>query len=1042
MKIKFFFLFLFSFLFHGVFSQVYNFKNYGTKNGLVGSIVNSVFQDSKGFMWFGVQNGVSRFDGKTFKNFSKNDGLVGNNVVTIGEDKQGVIWLGTTEGISRFDGVKFKNYTKKDGLATNTIRFVFIDSKNAVWAATDIGGVAKFVNDHFEASAAPAGLNSKKVYTIAEDKKGNYWFGLDGGVAMYDGKTLTDFNEQKEIKNKTFFSSYRDSKDNIWFGGMNGSGIIKYKGQRFEQIKLPPDIENDFIGSITEDKNHNMWFACDHGVLEYDGKNFVLFNEDNGLTANQVLSVYADNENNIWIGTLSGGIDLLNTRSLSTFTKKEGLATNRINAVIYDNTNQLLVGTDLGLNIFDGHSFRTDKSLKDLTGSKILSLAQSRSGEIWMGVENKGVYVLERTEHSFVIKEHITELKNHRLSAVVKILFDKQGNSWLGDYGSGLFCINKEGIAISYSVKKGSPANNIITLFEDTQENIWIGSEEGVMKYDGKNFHIYTTKNGLASNSIWSVAEDDKHNIYFGTQDGGITAFDGKSFKTLSIKDNLCSNYIEALLWDDTDKCLWAGTDKGINKIKLKRDLTIASLRYYGEREGFKGIEVNNNAIYMDKAGLLWFGTINGLCRYNRNFDFFNSEPPRLNLNEILLDLQPVDWRKFADSVDPTNNIPNNLTLRHNKNHLTFNFQALTTDNVKYSYELEGQEGGWSPFSSSTEANFTNIAPGNTYTFRVKAISSNGVESNKNMEFTFTIKSPWWQTWWFYTLAVLLVLLSIYAITIYRTAQLDKEKRILEETVSERTKELSESNKSITDSINYAKRIQSAVMPSRKIIMEHFDNFFILYKPKDIVAGDFYWLEAVDDLVLFAVCDCTGHGVPGAMVSVVCHNALNRAVREFGLRSPEKILDKTTEIVIESFSKSEVEIKDGMDISLCGYNAKTKTLSWAGANNPLWILKNSELLEIKPDKQPIAWSDHKHSFTNHEFPINPGDKIFIFSDGFADQFGGEKLKKLTRKRFRELILSIQDLPVHAQEKVLDAFITDYRKNLEQTDDILIMGVQL
>ncbi len=278
----------------------------------------------------------------------------------------------------------------------------------------------------------------------------------------------------------------------------------------------------------------------------------------------------------------------------------------------------------------------------------------------------------------------------------------------------------------------------------------------------------------------------------------------------------------------------------------------------------------------------------------------------------------------------------------------------------------------------------------------------------------------------------------------------DQLNQDLEEKVKQRTsevvlqKELVETkNKEITDSIEYALRIQTAILPTQKIIKQKLENSFILYKPKDIVAGDFYWMETIDDLVLFAACDCTGHGVPGAMVSVVCHNALNRAVREFGLTQPAEILDKTAEIVIENFSKSEEKIKDGMDISLCAYNIKTKKLEWAGANNPLWLIKNSELVETKADKQPIGMHDNKRPFTNHQFTLNTGDSIYLFTDGFADQFGGEiKEKKLTRKRFKELLFTIQNLPMPEQGLALEKFLIDYRKKIEQIDDVLVMGVKI
>lgn len=284
------------------------------------------------------------------------------------------------------------------------------------------------------------------------------------------------------------------------------------------------------------------------------------------------------------------------------------------------------------------------------------------------------------------------------------------------------------------------------------------------------------------------------------------------------------------------------------------------------------------------------------------------------------------------------------------------------------------------------------------------------------------------------------VLMIILAGVSYRNGKRKQKDNI---TITKQKMLVETQNKEIKDSIHYALRIQTAILPSHKIVKQYLENSFILYKPKDIVAGDFYWMETVNDLVLFAACDCTGHGVPGAMVSVVCHNALNRAVNEFGLTQPAAILDKAAEIVIENFSKSEDDIKDGMDISLCAYNTKTKTMQWAGANNPLWLLQNGELKETKADKQPIGMNENIKPFTNHTIALQTGETIYLFTDGFADQFGGETgQKKLTKKRFKDLILSVQNKTMQEQGIALDSFITEYKKDIEQIDDILVIGVKI
>jgi serine phosphatase RsbU (regulator of sigma subunit) len=270
---------------------------------------------------------------------------------------------------------------------------------------------------------------------------------------------------------------------------------------------------------------------------------------------------------------------------------------------------------------------------------------------------------------------------------------------------------------------------------------------------------------------------------------------------------------------------------------------------------------------------------------------------------------------------------------------------------------------------------------------------------------------------------------------------------------------LSTRNKEVHDSISYAKYLQNAILPSRKLIKEQLKNSFVLYKPKDIVAGDFYWLDTSDsekDLILFAAADCTGHGVPGAMVSVVCSNALNRAVKEFAITEPGKILDKVRDLVIETFSKSEDDVKDGMDISLCAYNKKTNKLHWAGANNPLWIIKSSSenesqtepawpadrLLEVKPNKQPIGKTEHPVPFTTHSIQLEKGDSFYVFTDGYADQFGGTKGKKLKTANLKKLLLSIQDKTMEEQYTILDNSLEEWRGNNEQVDDICIIGIRI
>ncbi|MDF2451311.1 MAG: protein serine/threonine phosphatase [Bacteroidota bacterium] len=252
---------------------------------------------------------------------------------------------------------------------------------------------------------------------------------------------------------------------------------------------------------------------------------------------------------------------------------------------------------------------------------------------------------------------------------------------------------------------------------------------------------------------------------------------------------------------------------------------------------------------------------------------------------------------------------------------------------------------------------------------------------------------------------------------------------------------LKEALEEIGSSVRYAKRIQEAILPTIDMIKEKFPQSFVLYRPKDIVAGDFYWMEQIDDTILIAAADCTGHGVPGAMVSVVCSNALNRAVKEFHRLTTGEILDKVTDLVLETFEKSVTEVMDGMDISLLSINKITKTIQWSGAHNPL-LYFNDTMHEIPANKQPIGKNDYRKPFTTHYIDYSEGTTFFLFTDGFSDQFGGPDGKKFKYRQLQSTLLKLVNNSQEVQLRTLDQTFTNWKGDLEQIDDVCIIGIRL
>ncbi|MES2566679.1 MAG: SpoIIE family protein phosphatase [Bacteroidota bacterium] len=308
-------------------------------------------------------------------------------------------------------------------------------------------------------------------------------------------------------------------------------------------------------------------------------------------------------------------------------------------------------------------------------------------------------------------------------------------------------------------------------------------------------------------------------------------------------------------------------------------------------------------------------------------------------------------------------------------------------------------------------------------------------------------------TWVLVLSSMFFIIVLILSVNKYRAKQksfveLNEYKNQL---ISQKEK-IEETQKEIIDSINYAKRIQSAIMPKEEDVLIYFPESFLLYKPKNIVAGDFYFFETTSTHVFYAAADCTGHGVPGALVSVICSNALTRCVHEFNLVDPGKILDKTRELVLKTFQRSGDNVKDGMDISLCVFEIEdlksnsTISVKWAGANNTLWyinfIQEGPALKKIKANKQAIGHNENQQPYTTHDIKLNKGDILYLFTDGYADQFGGIKEKKFKAAHLEKHITTICTNSLQDQKILLEKSFNQWMGNLEQVDDVCVIGIRI
>lgn len=1031
------------------FTQQFSFRKFTTKNGLPNLLVNHIYCDHNGYLWLSTQGGLSRFDGKNFKNYTSREGLPGSDILFTKHDSKNQLWIATNGfGVAVFDGKKFKTISTKDGLGSDIVWAIHEDKHKNIWLAT-FGGIACWDGKKITNYTTKDGLLVNEYYSITEDKSGNIWFGSNGkGIVKYDGKKFNVNPIISEISNYTVFSLYTDKSGRVWIGTPENGAWI-FDNTTFRKLNVP-GIENEFISSVREDAYGNFWIATNNQLVKYNEKNHTFYKNANGLSSNSIFSIEIDREGKIWAGT-DNGLNVLLTESFFTFTKEDGLSHDNTTCIIQDNDGNLIIGsTNNGLSLYDGNKI-SPLNLPELENAYVLCLFKNKNGDIYVGLNNSdyGIIILENKKGKYYVKSKIDALNNKNIATVTGITSDKNNSIIYSTFGAGLFIVNGQN-TIELSKENKLPSNDILCVYNDSKNRTWFSiNNYGVFCYEKNALKNYSTKNGLTDNSVYSICEDKNGNIYFGNYENGITIYNNRTFKNFTTADNLCSNNIQSVLADKENN-IWIGTNNGLNRIRFKNDFTIDNIKYYGEANGLKGIEINQNALFVDNNSILWIGSNTGLTGFNPNFDHKNSVSPILSLNEIRLNFQVPDWKQRDCEVNLQTGLPVQPSFAYNENHLTFSFDAITIERVKFTYNLDGLNDEWTPLSEKNEADFTNIPPG-FYTLRIKAINSDGIPTDKDYEFSFTIRPPFWQTWWFRISAVVFLLGLIVIIFRWRTAKLAKEKKVLEEKVTQRTQELSVANEQLShalgdikDSIHYAQKIQHSILPDEIEFEKLLNHAFVLFKPKDIVSGDFYWITQRENYIIYATCDCTGHGVPGGFMTMLGTSFLNEIINEKGITDPGKVLNEMREKIIEALRQTgaEGENKDGMDMVLCIYDKAKNIMHYAAANNGFYVLRNSELIEIKPEKQPIGFYTNQVPFTGKELALQKGDIIYTFTDGYADQFGGPKGKKFKYKQFEELIKQVAHLPMRDQRELLDQAIMNWMGDIEQNDDILVIGIKI
>lgn len=1064
-------------------AQTYDFRNYNVEDGLAQSQVMCIFQDSKGYMWFGTNGGgASRYDGKNFKTFNTANGCISNYVYSVAEDKNNDLYFGTYDGLQIKNGGKSVKLDTNSGLPHNTVYKALISKSGKVWIGTQ-KGVCLLENNKPVILKGDEKLQKSAVFTVYEDGEGNLWFGtIQSGICLYSPakNTFTWYDTQSGLHDNFIRSFVEDNKGNMLVGTVAGMFSIDNKTKKLSAVNIKGiSLENLAITSICKDKNNTLWISMNEGFIKYNGIMHQKFLAQNGLCSNSLLSSYIDNEGNLWFGSDGAGLSRLSSEVISNYSVKDSLPGDYINSLYQTKDERIWIGMrDNGLmSMKNGKRMQLYKMNRKSPKENIIDntvncMSEDNEGNLWIGTQS-GLSILN-LKNNKILNYWAADVSEY--SVIYSLLHSKDGKHYIGT-SNGLVIFsgkgNKEPVSAVNNLNSGGDLG-IYNILEDGN-NIWVGTNKGAIKLEGKSAELFDKKNNFTDKAVYNIVKDKNNHLWFGTEDG-VFYFDGKLFSNISEKDGLVSDLAYFMVFDNQER-LWIGTNKGIDALNTHEYLANKKInvKHLGKAEGLKGLECNMNAAIKDSEGKLWFGTVKGATIFNPRYEKINYREPSNLITDIKIFFEKAELAPYSKGIDSLSGLPVGLELPYAKNHITIDYIGISQtnpDKVQYQFKLEGVDADWVPVTSKTEVTYSSLQP-KKYTFYLKAMNNDGIWNEEPLTFTFTVLPPWYRTWWFYTLCVIIVLASAYWYNVYKTKKLYADKVKLEKQVASRTRELREEkekvelinkevieqkatiehkNLEITDSIKYAKNIQEALLPNITNLQKDFPESFVLYLPKDIVSGDFYWFNNRGGKNFVAAADCTGHGVPGAFMSIIGNSLLNEIISEQHVYQPGEILNNLHVGVKGALNqnKGEFERRDGMDIALCAFDKDKLTLEYAGANRPLWLYRKGQdeiaAEIIKADKFPIGGLEfefeEKRRFTNHTFQMQKGDSIYIFSDGYADQFGGPKGKKFMVANLQRVLNEITDLSMKEQYERLYKAFTDWRGSYEQIDDVLVIGVRV
>ncbi len=1033
-----------------IYSQTINFKRYGIDEGIIHPTIYSINQDKSGFLWLGTGAGACRFDGIKFTLPQSADTLPESFTSAIYRDNSGKMWLGYDDGsVYCYSDRKlrkiyrnFESPSKVSGFAEGPDGLIVASTQNSGFYVFDKNNSYKITN----------GTKERLYFSITSLSSGEFLAGTDNGlwVVRIDLKGEKIINEFriKDIPASKIQCIIPKNEGNKYFIGTEDAGFfLLVKGSGDENYKITNlgekfNLSSENVQWILEDKLSDLWVCTfGNGIYKltysadkktYDG--IINYNQDNGLGDNFIKNAFQDTEGNIWIGTYSNGLSGIIDEAFVFYNfKNEGFG-NDILSIVSDKENFWL-GSRKTLIKIDSknpqlHKIFTEKN--GLPSDNILSLHLEKNDVLWIGTEKSGLYKMDLKSEKISSFFYSSNSIENKVNAIKNL----KNELWVATNG-GVFVFDlSNGKNKHFSTDTDLPHNKINDLFIDSKGIVWIATKSnGLMSLNSEKHYKIS---GVGELEFYSITEDKQGNLWAATYGDGIFEFRKDTPINLTERNGLKSDYCYSLITDE-DGNVWVGHRLAISKINT----STLKIMTYGPEIGISG-DCNQNSITINQNGTIRFGTSVGLIQYNYQKNRQKLLPPALNLISVKINDKEIE---FGDRIE----------LPYGSYRIRIDFVGLSyrsPTSVKYQYKLDGWETEWSDLTQNTYAYYPRIDDGK-FTFLLKAYNAEGISALEPLKMQIHVSAPLWKRWWFILLSLIVVIVLLYLYIKYRERKQIQFQQYLQKMLDERTREVVEQkeeietkNRDITDSITYAQRIQASILPSIKKLHDSFSGCFIFYQPRDIVSGDFYWFDKITDSKFVIVCgDSTGHGVPGALMSMIGTTLIKDICNRPDVVTPTHILEKLDEEIRSTLNQNaESETSsDGMDLTACEIDTENYKISIASAMRPVILYRNGEQVYVEGSKSSIGGNEYAtecKDFENKVFQLSKGDLIYMFSDGYPDQFGGPMGKKFKMVRMRTLLKDIHDLPMEEQYSHVKNTFNLWRDQLDQVDDVLFMGIRI